>query len=75
MMKLRDLLNRTWYITKVIIVDDLGNEVDINKIKERAFFVGENHETRSVTVAWMLDKNVRSFGVMDDYLIIEVYRN
>ena len=74
MMKLRDLLNHTWYSANIIIVENGIGDGYIEKLKKESLFYGENHKTRSKEYAYLLDKNVRNFGVIDNYFIIEIYK-
>ncbi len=73
-MKLRDLLNHNWYSTNIIILEDGVGDGYIERLKKESLFYGENFKTRSKEYINLLDRQVRNFGVIDNWLIIEIYR-
>ncbi len=56
------LLNRTWYTAEIIIKDE----------KDNVLFNGENYKTQSCLYASILQRYVRSVGVLDNKFVIVV---
>ncbi len=56
------LLNRTWYVAEIIVKDE----------KDNVLFNGENYKTRSCLYTSILQRYVRSVGVLDNKLVIVV---
>lgn len=57
-----ELLNRTWYVAEILVKDE----------KENILFDGKNCNTRSCKYTSMLQRYVRSVGVLDNKLVIVV---
>ena len=73
-MKLRDLLNHNWYSTNIIILEDGVGDGYIERLKKESLFYGENFKTRRKESINLLNRQVRNFGVIDNWLIIEIYK-
>ena len=81
-MEVRDFLNHLWYDADVIIVecgksdfviDTLERGFDIEEAKEDMLFIGKNSEMRSDLYKHLLRKDIRSFGTIDGYIVVELY--
>lgn len=77
-MTVREFTSRVWYIQQIIVIkwqefDKVKDKANIEEIKEKAFMYGANHELSSVTYEKVNNMLVDSYGVIDDYLIIEVH--
>ena len=75
MQTVREFTGRLWYAANIIIVDykTFASEWSIDAIKKNALWQGLNNQLLSCTADGICNKTVGSFGVMDNYLIIEVY--
>lgn len=73
-MTVREFTGHLWTIANIIIVDykTFSSYWSIDEIKENALWQGENSQLLSCTADEINNKIVGSFGVMDNYLIIEV---
>ena len=75
-MTVNEFVMKTWYIQNIIIVKmsklNKLNNADLIAIKEVALFSGTVHEFRSYLYKDIYTMNVRSYGVIDNCLIIEV---
>jgi hypothetical protein len=74
MITIRELINHIWYPTNIIILEDGVGDGNIKRLKEESLFYGEIFKTRSKEFLPLLDRKVRNFGVIDYWLVIEVYR-
>ena len=75
-MTVREFTEHLWTIVNIIIIDYKTSfslsDWNIDVIKENALWQGENNQLLSCTADEINNKIVGSFGVMANYLIIEV---
>ena len=77
MTTVREFTGRMWYSQPMIIIpwNRLHNETNLEKIKERAIYIGTPHELRSVTNANINNMAMDSYGAIDNTIIITVHGN
>lgn len=75
MTTVREFTSRMWYVQPMVVIpwNKLHNETDINKIKERAIYVGTPHELMSVNNEVVNNRYVDGYGVIDNTMIITVH--
>lgn len=77
MITLNQFTMNMWYITKIIVMDyneKMPDNPTIDNLKSKALFSGSQNKLESVTFKSLSNLYVKSYGVIDDYLIIEVLR-
>ena len=74
-MTVRELTSRVWYAQKVVIIawQQFEKCKDLDEILRKAVLKCENWQLLSETNKEVGSKIVDSYGVMDNYLIIEVH--
>ena len=74
-MTVKDLLNKTWYIQEILIIEhnkrDVIESADIERFKANALFYGNNNSSSDSYKATLV-RYVDSIGTIDNVLIIEV---
>lgn len=75
MKTIREFTSHMWYAQQMIIIpwQKLHNEIDIEKIKANAIYIGTPHELRSVIYDNINNKILDSYGVIDNTMIITVH--
>ena len=72
MNNLRDLLCYTWGITKILVINKGDfNPLGVDCMSESALYKGDCYSCRDKA---LLEREVKSFGVCEDYFVIEVKR-
>ena len=71
----REFTDHMWYTQPMVIVPQskLHDEIDIEKIKANAIYVGTPHELNSDIHKNIYNMSLDSYGIIDDYLIILVH--
>ena len=69
-MTVRELTGIMWYIQKVRLVT--GVDDYFTNVEEKTLFYGENWKFRSEVNKKYLDREVRSFGVIDGDVVVVV---
>lgn len=77
MITLKDLTNKTWCATQIIIYDDSKKSSDfvpIERFKKSdcALYVGELYCAQAVNYKHLLYRYVKNIGVIDNYLIVGI---
>lgn len=76
MQTVREFTGHLWAIVNIIIIDSKTfsslDDWNIDEVKKNALWQGTNNQLLSCTADEINNKIVGSFGVMDNYLIIEV---
>lgn len=75
MTTIREFTSRMWYTQQMIIISwkKLHNEIDIEKIKANAIYIGTPHGLRSDNHANINNMTVDGYGVIDNTMIITVH--
>lgn len=75
-MQLNTLINKLWYVQEIIVIKDsdrvLNKYADINKIKDHAIYSGTVGNIKSTELK-NFTQDVKSFGTIDNVMIIEIF--
>lgn len=77
-MTLNYLILKLWYSANILILSKEqrhkhGAHLELNEIKKDCLYCGEAHGLRSAVNEHLLFKEVKSYGIIDNIFIIEVY--
>lgn len=75
MATVKEFTSKMWYTQPMVVIpwNKLHNEIDINKIKAKAIYVGTPHELRSDNYTDVNNRYVDGYGVIDNTMIITVH--
>ena len=71
----REFTDHMWYTQPMVIVPQskLHDEIDIEKIKANAIYVGTPHGLRSDNYANINNMMVKGYGVIDNTMVVTVW--
>ena len=78
-MTVNDFTSKAWYVAEIAIIGEKAHQDAIRKggdlidnIIEKSLWSGYNRELQSDTLRNVKNKYVKSFGAVDDYVVIIV---
>jgi hypothetical protein len=68
-MTVNELTNFIWYVQEIIIVESVPS-LDIDELRTKALFVGDNAELRSDNYKDIKNRYIQSFGAVEDFVVV-----